>query len=56
MPIQRCQEGGKPGYKYGKDGKCYAYKAGSLKGEKEAYDKAKAQGAAIEKSKGNWKT
>lgn len=23
MPVMRCTQNGKPGYKYGKEGKCY---------------------------------
>ena len=53
MPIKRCQEGGRPGYKFGDSGKCYSYRKGDMKGEKEAYDRAAAQGRAIEVSKGS---
>lgn len=54
MPVEACDEDGKPGYRYGKKGACYTYRRGDLKSEKEAHDKAVAQGKAIEKGKGNW--
>lgn len=54
MPVKPCQSDGKPGYKYGDSGHCYTYKEGDMRSEKEAWDKAVAQGRAIEKSKSNW--
>ncbi len=42
MPVQRCTENGKMGWKYGKTGKCYAGKDGKAK--------AARQGRAIEAS------
>jgi len=47
MPVMRCQENGKPGYKYGESGKCYTYTPGNLKDEKQAKEKAIQQGLAI---------
>lgn len=45
MPVQTCQQNGKPGYKWGKTGKCYTY---SNKQEKaSAFDKAAKQGRAV---------
>jgi hypothetical protein len=41
MPVQRCQEGGKSGWRWGKQGKCYI-------GGKEAKKKALKQGYAID--------
>ena len=40
MPVQRCTVDGKPGWKWGSQGKCYVNKA-----------KALAQGRAIEARK-----
>ncbi len=42
MPVQRCAEGRKMGWKYGKTGKCYTGKDGKAKAAK--------QGRAIEAS------
>lgn len=39
MPVQKCQKDGKPGYKCGKQGKCYTY----TKGDKKSRDRAKKQ-------------
>lgn len=54
MPVEACEKDGNPGYRYGKNGKCYTYKRGDLASEKAAHDQAVAQGRAIERSKGNW--
>ena len=51
MPVMPCQEGGKPGYKYGESGKCYPYTKGDGASKARAYSKASAQGRAIEASK-----
>ena len=51
MPIMAYQVDGDDGWKYGEDGTCYPYKKGDLASEKEAYDKAAAQGRAIEANK-----
>jgi len=47
MPVMRCWEGGKPGYKWGKQGKCYTYKLGDKVSRQKAKNKAKKQGKAI---------
>jgi len=47
MPVQRCNEGGKPGYKYGESGKCYTYTPGDKASRDAARQKAEKQGAAI---------
>ena len=44
MPVQRCQSKGKPGFKYGKEGKCYT--------GKDAKKKAIKQGLAIARQQG----
>ena len=50
MPVKRCSENGKPGYKFGDPGKCYTYKEGNEESRKTAKGKAHAQGAAIKAS------
>jgi hypothetical protein len=47
MPVQSCNEDGKPGYKYGESGACYTYSPGDEAGRKKAKQKAYIQGAAI---------
>jgi hypothetical protein len=47
MPVQSCNEKGKPGYKYGESGACYTYSQGDEAGRKKAKQKAFIQGAAI---------
>ena len=51
MPLKECQEGKKPGWKYGEQGKCYTYKAGDKKSEAIAKLKAAKQGAAQQANK-----
>lgn len=46
MPVQRCQSGGKPGWKWGKHGRCYTYKRGDSAGSASAKAKAVKQGRA----------
>lgn len=48
MPIKNCQDNGKPGYKWGDEGKCYVYEPDSEDSKKKAIKKALAQGVAIE--------
>jgi len=50
MPVQRCQSDGKPGYKWGKQGKCYTYTPGDKLGRQDAMEKAKRQGRAARAS------
>lgn len=47
MPVERCQSGGKPGYRWGSEGKCYTYTAGDRASKDRARQKAIAQGVAI---------
>ena len=47
MPVQSCNQNGKPGYKYGESGACYTYSPGDEAGRKKAKQKAYIQGAAI---------
>jgi hypothetical protein len=52
MPIQACKANGKPGYKYGEEGKCFTYKTGSKTSRKRAKQQAINQGLAIEQERG----
>jgi phage head maturation protease len=47
MPLNRCQDDDKPGWKWGDEGKCYTYTAGDEVSEKAARKKAMAQAAAM---------
>jgi len=47
MPLKRCQDDEKPGWKWGDEGKCYTYTAGSEASEMAARKKAMAQAAAM---------
>ena len=47
MPVERCVEDGKPGYRWGKRGKCYTYAPGDEKGRAKAKQKAYIQGLAM---------
>jgi hypothetical protein len=47
MPIKKCQEDNKPGYKWGDAGKCYIYNPNDENSIKESKKKAMAQGVAI---------
>lgn len=47
MPVQSCQVKNKPGFKWGKSGKCYSYTPGNEKSRLRAIEKAKAQGRAM---------
>jgi len=47
MPIHDCQEDGKPGYQWGKSGKCYTYTKGNEEEKKTAKAKAEKQAKAI---------
>jgi len=46
MPVQECQEGDQPGYRWGEQGKCYTYAPGDAKGRAQAKLKAFKQGMA----------
>jgi len=56
MPIQSCGKDGKPGYKFGENGACYPYIAGNEESRRSAFEKARAQGAAIKSIGGLNKT
>jgi len=46
MPVQSCQENGKPGWKFGESGKCYIYIENDKQSEATAKLRAAKQGAA----------
>jgi len=46
MPVKPCNEGGKPGFKWGNSGKCYVYPDGDDAASGKAKQKAYLQGAA----------
>ncbi len=46
MPVKRCQRDGKPGYKWGDEGKCYTYTPGDDSSREQAKNKALEQGQA----------
>lgn len=50
MPLRACHENGKPGYSWG-NAKCYTYTPGNENSRKDAKEKAKKQGRAIERQK-----
>ena len=47
MPIKSCQINNEPGYKWGDQGKCYAYTPGDEESKKAAKKQAITQGVAI---------
>ncbi len=51
MPVSSCQKDGKPGFRWGRQGKCYTYTYGNEVSRKNAIAKAQKQGAAIKGEK-----
>jgi len=51
MPVQKCKKEGQPGWRWGKEGKCYTYTPGDKTGSKRAKAKAAKQGRAIQVNK-----
>ena len=47
MPVRSCTINGKPGFKWGRQGKCYPYNAASIQSRNRAKAKAARQGRAI---------
>ena len=47
MPVQKCNLRGKPGFKWGRQGKCYTYNSGDTTGLNRARNLAAKQGRAI---------
>jgi len=52
MPIQQVTKNGKPGYRYGVQGKVYTYIPGNEASRKRAKQKAIDQGLAIARRQG----
>lgn len=50
MPLQRCQQEGKPGWRWGGAGTCYVYTPGVASSEAIAKKRAMAQAVAISHS------
>ena len=46
MPVGSCEEGGKPGYRWGDSGKCYVYTPGNEESRARAEAAAELQGRA----------
>jgi hypothetical protein len=53
MPIQRCQKNGKPGFKWGKSGKCYIYTPNNKASRERARQRALQQARAIQANRGD---
>lgn len=51
MPVKKCSFEGRPGYKYGDEGKCYTYTPGDKASRQQAKARAEKQGRAIEANK-----
>jgi len=49
MPLKRCQQNNKQGWKWGDEGKCYTYNPNSEASEKRAKSLAVKQGFAIDR-------
>jgi hypothetical protein len=52
MPVEQCQLKGKPGYRWGKRGKCYIYEPNNEADRQRARRLAERQGRAIKSSQG----
>ncbi len=53
MPLMKCTENGKPGYKWGESGKCYTYTPGNEISRNNAKEKALKQARAIKANQGD---
>ncbi len=51
MPIMSCTKDGKPGFKFGREGKCYTYTPGNKESRERAVAKAQKQMRAIKVNK-----
>lgn len=47
MPVGKCTEGGKPGYRWGESGKCFTYTPDNKQSQAAAKMKAIKQGLAV---------
>lgn len=52
MPVQACQTEGKPGFKWGEQGKCFLYERNDPESKERARARAAAQGQAIKAAGG----
>jgi len=52
MPVQRCQQNNKPGFRWGERGTCYTYTPGNAESRQKARELAERQGRAIRASEG----
>jgi len=52
MPVQPCRYKGRPGYKWGEQGKCYTYAPGNMAEKERAKEQALEQGRAVKASEG----
>lgn len=50
MPVKRCMVNDRPGFKWGKSGKCYTYTPGNKSSRDQAKQKAENQGRAARAS------
>jgi hypothetical protein len=50
MPVERASKDGKPGYRYGQEGKVYVYTPGNTASRERAKALAEKQGRAIKSS------
>lgn len=50
MPVNSCQQGGRPGFRFGDRGKCFTYPAGNDAQRAQARQKAQAQERAARAS------
>jgi hypothetical protein len=51
MPVMRCTQNGKPGYKYGAEGKCYTGASAEGKAGKQGQAIKASQAAALRHTK-----
>jgi len=51
VPVERCSIDGKPGYRWGEEGKCYTYDPDDSSSRAAALARAHEQGVAVESSK-----
>lgn len=52
MPVESCQQAGRPGFRWGKEGTCYTYLPGDESARERARARAERQGRAIEAAGG----
>lgn len=52
MPVESCQQAGRPGFRWGQAGTCYTYLPGDESSRERARARAEAQGRAIEAAGG----